>query len=192
MRSAEITDDSVDAQLLRIKNGDERFLRALYERVRPTFASWFQKTYSISRQQSVDLFQKAFSIFYFNTKDGKIVSLRSTIDTYLFGIGKVLMKEEYRRDSKLTSLDDVPDISLADYSIFNPEKSEHEQDLLKKVMIALEEPCKSLLIFFYFNNYSLARIAEELGYKNEGVVKKKKCLCLKALRGRLIENNIQP
>lgn len=192
MRNAEITADPIEAQLLRIRNGDEQFLRTLYESKRPNFASWFQKTYSISRQQAIDLFQKAFSIFYFNVKDGKIVSLKSSIETYIFGIGKMLMKEEYRRENKLTSLEDVPDVRLADYSIFNSEQNEHEQSLLKKVMAALKEPCKTLLTLYYFNNYSLENIATMLGYKNQGVVKKKKCLCLKSLRNRLMENNIRP
>lgn len=192
MRSAETTIDTTDAQLLRIRNGDEQFLRTLYESKRPNFASWFQKTYSISRQEAVDLFQKAFSIFYFNVKDGKIVTLRSTIETYIFGVGKILMKEEFRRESKLTSLDEIPDVNLADYSIFNEETSEHERSLLFKVMNVLEEPCKSLLTLYYFNNFSLEKIAESLGYKNQGVVKKKKCLCLKAIRTRLMESNVRP
>lgn len=192
MRNAEITADPIEAQLLRIRNGDEQFLRTLYESKRPNFASWFQKTYSINRHQAIDLFQRAFSIFYFNVKDGKIVSLKSSIETYIFGIGKMLMKEEYRRENKLTSLEDVPDVCLVDYSIFNSEQNEHEQSLLKKIMAALEEPCKTLLTLYYFHNYSLENIATMLGYKNQGVVKKKKCLCLKSLRTRLMENNIRP
>jgi len=182
--------DSTEIQLSKIKNGDEQLLRILYETKRPGFVSWFQKTYTLSKQQSIDLFQKAFSIFYFNVKDGKIVTLKSTIDTYIFGIGKILVKEDFRRESRLTSLDEVPDIHLADYSMFRDEQKTHEQSLVDKILHALEEPCKSLLTMYYFNNYSLAHIAEILGYKNQGVVKKKKCLCLKSVRSLLIESKV--
>lgn len=182
--------DSTEIQLSKIKNGDEQFLRILYETKRPGFVSWFQKTYTLSKQQSIDLFQKAFSIFYFNVKDGKIVTLKSTIETYIFGIGKILVKEDFRRESKLTSLDEIPDVHLADYSMFRDEQQTHEQSLVDKILQALEEPCKSLLTMYYFNNYSLAQIAEILGYKNQGVIKKKKCLCLKSVRSLLIESKV--
>jgi RNA polymerase sigma factor (sigma-70 family) len=182
--------DSIEIQLSKIKNGDEQFLKRLYETKRPGFVSWFQKTYTLSRQQSIDLFQKTFSIFYFNVKDGKIVTLKSTIETYIFGIGKILVKEDFRRESRLTSLDEIPDVQLADYSIFRDEQKTHEQSLVDKILQALEEPCKSLLTMYYFNNYSLAHIAEILGYKNQGVVKKKKCLCLKSVRSLLIESKV--
>ena len=182
--------DSTEIQLSKIKNGDEQFLRILYETKRPVFVSWFQKTYTLSKQQSIDLFQKAFSIFYFNVKDGKIVTLKSTIETYIFGIGKILVKEDFRRESKLTSLDEIPDAHLADYSMFRDEQKTHEQSLVDKILEALEEPCKSLLTMYYFNNYSLAQIAEILGYKNQGVIKKKKCLCLKSVRSLLIESKV--
>jgi RNA polymerase sigma factor (sigma-70 family) len=182
--------DSMEIQLSRIKNGDEQFLRVLYESKRPGFVGWFQKTYALSRQQSIDLFQKAFSIFYFNVKDGKIITLKSTIETYIFGIGKILVKEDFRRESRLTSLDEIPDVQLADHSMFHEEQKTHEQSLVEKILQALEEPCKSLLTMYYFNNYSLTHIAEILGYKNQGVVKKKKCLCLKSIRSLLIENKV--
>ena len=182
--------DSIEIQLSKIKNGDEQFLRILYETKRPGFVSWFQKTYTLSKQQSIDLFQKAFSIFYFNVKDGKIVTLKSTIETYIFGIGKILVKEDFRRESKLTSLDEIPEVHLADYSMFRDEQKTHEQSLVDKILQVLEEPCKSLLTMYYFNNYSLDHIAEILGYKNQGVVKKKKCLCLKSVRSLLIESKV--
>lgn len=183
--------DSIEIQLSKIKEGDDQFLRKLYEHKRPGFVSWFQKTYTLSKQQSIDLFQKAFSIFYFNVKDGKIVTLTSTIETYIFGIGKILMKEDFRRESRLTSLEEIPDVHLADYSIFRDEDKAHEQSLVGKILEVLEEPCKSLLTMYYFNNYSMAHIAEILGYKNQGVVKKKKCLCLKSVRSLLIESKVE-
>lgn len=187
MTNTNMPPDSIEIQLSKIKNGDEQFLRRLYENKRPGFVSWFQKTYTLSKQQSIDLFQKAFSIFYFNVKDGKIVTLKSSIETYIFGVGKILMKEDYRRQSRLTSLDEIPDMQLADYSIFINEDNAHEHSLVHKVLRILDEPCKSLLTMYYFNNYSLAHIAEIMGYKNQGVAKKKKCLCLKSVRSLLNE-----
>lgn len=178
---------SIEAQLILVKQGDDRFLKTLYESRRPGFVAWFQKNYRLDHQQAVDLFQKAFSAFYFNVKDGKIVTLHSSIDTYLYGIGKMMMKEAYREAKKMSMVEDVNDITLMDYSIFNEEDLSHERSVVKDIMNRLEDPCKKLLTLYYFKNYSLESIAESLGYKNQGVVKKKKCLCLKSIRTMLTE-----
>jgi RNA polymerase sigma factor (sigma-70 family) len=185
------TRGTIDTQLLQIKQGDDRFLRNLYEAKRTGFVSWFQKNYTMNKQQACELFQKAFSIFYFNVKDGKIQTLKSSIDTYVFGIGKMIMKEQYRQESRVATLEEIPDVRLADYSIFHVEETTHQQNLVRKILDKLQEPCKSLLVMYYFKNFSLESIAENLGYKNPGVVKKKKCLCLKHVRSQLLKSKLE-
>lgn len=183
--------ETIDAQLLQIKHGDDHFLRNLYEAKRNGFVSWFQKNYTVDKQQACELYQKAFSIFYFNVKDGKIETLKSGIDTYVFGIGKMIMKEQYRQERRVATLDEIPEMKLADYSIFQTEETTHRQNLVREILDKLQEPCKSLLVMYYFKNFSLESIAENLGYKNPGVVKKKKCLCLKHVRSQLQQSNLQ-
>jgi|SRR6188768_1956947 len=182
---------SIESQFLQIKQGDDRFLKELYQSKRIGFIKWFQKTYQMDKQQALDLFQKAFTVFYFNVKEEKIVTLRSTIDTYLFGIGKVLMKEQFRQEKKIASLEEIPEIQLADYGIFESEETSHQQNLVRKILNELEDPCKTLLVLYYFKKLSLETIAIQLGYKNQGVAKKKKCLCLKAIREQLVQKKIE-
>jgi RNA polymerase sigma factor (sigma-70 family) len=181
------TVEAIESQLLQIKEGDDRFLRSLYESKRVSFISWFQKNYRIDKQHALDLFQKAFSIFYFNVKDGKIQTLKSSIDTYIFGIGKILMKQHLREESKVAALEEIPDMLVADDSIFQEEETSHRQNLVRKILENLKDPCKTLLVMYYFKNFSLESIAASMGYKNHGVVKKKKCLCLKMIRTQLLE-----
>jgi RNA polymerase sigma-70 factor (ECF subfamily) len=190
MAKTDLAAEPIELQLLQVKEGDDRFLRNLYEDKRSGFINWFQKTYRIDKQQALDLFQKSFSVFYFNVKDGKIVTLKSTIDTYIFGIGKMLMKEQFKQESKAVPLEDIPDIQLADYGIFKAEETSHRQSLVRKILAHLEDPCKSLLVMYYFKNFSMESIALNMGYKNQGVVKKKKSLCLKWIRTQLRETNV--
>ena len=44
-------------------------------------------------------------IFYENIVLRKIESLRSHIRTYLFGIGKLLIKQEYRKSERYTDIE---------------------------------------------------------------------------------------
>jgi RNA polymerase sigma factor (sigma-70 family) len=182
---------SIESQFLQIKQGDEHFLKELYQTKRIGFIKWFQKNYQLDKQQALDLFQKAFTAFYFNVKDEKIVTLRSTIDTYLFGIGKVLMKEHFRQEKRIASLEEIPEMQLADYGIFESEETSHQQNLVRQILNELEDPCKTLLELYYFKKLSLETIAIQLGYKNQGVAKKKKCLCLKAIREQLVLKKIE-
>jgi RNA polymerase sigma factor (sigma-70 family) len=187
MEKTDLRAAPIERQLLQIKEGDDRFLKGLYESKRPAFIAWFQKNYRMDRQEALDLFQKAFSIFYFNVKDGKIQTLKSSIDTYIFGVGKILMKENLRQESKVATLEEIPDMLVVDDSFSQEEESTHRQSLVKKILENLKDPCKTLLVMYYFKNFSLESIAASMGYKNYGVVKKKKCLCLKMIRTQLLE-----
>lgn len=182
---------SIEMQFVQIRQGDDRFLKELYQTKRNRFVAWFQKNYQMSKQEAAGLFQKAFTVFYFNVKDEKITTLRSSIDTYLFGIGKVMMKEQFREDQKKAALEEIPEAHLADYGIFDAEETSHRQTLVRKILDKLEEPCKTLLTLYYFKKLSLEAVALQLGYKNQGVAKKKKCLCLKAVRDQLVHANVE-
>lgn len=171
----------VDTLLSKVKEGDALFLRDLYELNRASFIAWFQKSHRLEKYEALELYQKTYTIFYYNVKDEKITTLHSEISTYLIGIGKNLVKEKYRQRVD-SSLENISEVKVADYSIFDKEDETHMQALVRKILDRLEEPCKSILSLYYFRNFSLESIAQNLGYKNEGVVKKKKCLCLKKVR----------
>ena len=40
------------------------------------------------QDEAAEVYQKAFTIFYFNIRDGKLTELSASLETYLFGIGK--------------------------------------------------------------------------------------------------------
>lgn len=178
----------VEDELLQVKQGNDHFLQQLYEVNRPAFVKWFQHHHRISETEAIELYQKSFTIFYFNVKNEKITSLKSNISTYLFGVGKNLVKELFREQKHKVELDDVPEIEVANYDIFQLEEEAHQQGLVKKILDKLGEPCKSILLMYYFKNFSMESIAENLGYKSEGVAKKKKCLCLKKIREEIMGN----
>ncbi len=49
---------------------------------------------------SAEVYQKAFTILYFNIKDGKITELTSSLKTYLYAIAKNVFKERFRDKHK--------------------------------------------------------------------------------------------
>ena len=177
--------------LLKIKEGDERFLKQLYQEHRGRFIHWALKNHRLSREDAAEIYQRAFTILYFNFKQEKITTLNSSVETYLFGIGKNLILKKFQGDEKeIVPMEDLPLDQQMDTSLLRQEELNHQQVLVRDWLKTLGEPCESLLLMYYFKRFSMEAIAERLGYKNEGVAKKKKCLCLKTLRDRLIAHAV--
>lgn len=167
----------------RIRKGDERALTPVYEANRKPFIRWAIWYFKCEEYDAADVYQKAFSIFYFNIKDGKLETLTSKVETYLFGIGKRLFMEKMREKQKQgVALDDVPEVSQLDTSYFDEEAHSQRQHVIGTMLKRLGEPCSVVLKLYYYNQFSMDSIADELGYKNEFVAKKKKYECLQKLK----------
>ncbi|MEM6261570.1 MAG: sigma-70 family RNA polymerase sigma factor [Bacteroidota bacterium] len=169
-----------------IQKGNERTLHELYESYRSPFIGYLIKTYQCSEDRAVQVYQKAFTVFYFNIKDGKVQELTSTLKTYLFGIGKRVMFEFFREDAKSSaSLDDAPEVQVLDLSYLSQESADHREKVVKTLLGQLGDKCREILKLYYFQRFSMESIADELGYKNDKVAKKKKYECLQKLRSMM-------
>ncbi len=184
-----IVDAFVDARdLERIKQGDRLFLKELYRNNRNAFLKWAQWRYSCPVEDIADIYQQAFTIFYYNVKAGKFTGLNSAIQTYLFGIGKNLLNKRAAAVKRnLEALDDVPEVALAEDEQTERHESTHRQMVVQSLLMKVGEPCRSILIKYYFENHSMEAIAETMGYKSAMVAKKKKCECLMKIRRALKE-----
>ncbi|MEJ0029129.1 MAG: hypothetical protein WDO15_01590 [Bacteroidota bacterium] len=85
---------STDAQkdeLELVRSGDNTVLKDLYRKHRSPFLQWAKRKYA--EADAADIYQQAFTIFYFNVKDGKFKGMTSSIKTYIFAIGKNLLNK---------------------------------------------------------------------------------------------------
>ena len=67
-------------------------------------------------------------------------------------------------------------------------ENENRLDLVEKCLEELGDPCRALLISYYYEKKSMLEIAELLGYKNTDTTKNQKYKCLKRLKKLFIEN----
>lgn len=172
-----------EALIRQIREGDEKALSPLYEANRKPFIRWAIWTFKCDDYEAADLYQRAFAIFYFNIKDGKLTSLTSKIETYLFAIGKRLYLESQRsKHNQTLKLDEVQEASQLDTSYFDKENHSERQYLVEKLLGRVGEMCANVLKLYYYHKYSMEAIAEDLGYKNDLVAKKKKYECLQKLK----------
>lgn len=168
-------------------NKDERLIESMYRDLKPKFQNWLKGRYRISASEELsEIYQRSFTILYFNVKKGKLNQLEASVETYLFGIGKMVVKEWWREKSKMVDkeAETTTDLEAVDLFYDTFSKDEVNSELKQKLQRALHnlgEPCKSIITLFYWDRNSMEAIAVKMGYKNEQGAKKKKYLCLKKL-----------
>jgi RNA polymerase sigma factor (sigma-70 family) len=164
-----------------IKNGNRQALENIYTMYRRGFIDWTTKTYRISTDEAVEIYQQAILAFYENIVSGKLSKAGSNIRTYLFAIGKNKVFELHRYQVKVRHTDHpLPDYE--DISSEDPENNQQLIELSKACLARLGDPCRQILESYYYHKKSMQEIALRLGYKNEQTAKNQKYKCLLRLR----------
>jgi len=165
--------------LARMANDDRSVLDYLYKEYREPFLSYFKK-YSISEEELKDLYQDTMIAFYQNGARGKLKTLKSSMKTYVFGIGKHKAVDLLRKKSKTVELDrPVEGFEEID---FGDKELTTQQKKLKKYFAELGESCRNMLIMFYYRGLDISDIVVAGGYKDANSVKSHKSRCVKQLR----------
>ncbi|WNJ21536.1 sigma-70 family RNA polymerase sigma factor [Pontibacter sp. G13] len=168
-----------------LKRGDRKPLHQLYLQYRQSFIEWATVRYQCSEADAQDIFQEVMIIFYENVLSGKIVSLRSHIRTYLFGIGKNLISQMYRSNKRSQVLEEEEWEAIPDMDQWMSDQDLESQDRVKVLSEAIQNlgaTCKELLTLYYYHRFSMESIMNRLDYRNTDVAKSQKARCMKKLR----------
>ena len=176
-----------DQQLIaQIKEGNEASLVEVYQRYRPPFIQWAQNSYKVDESTAADVFQDAVICLYRNIVKGKLENLTSSLKTYLFAIGKNVLRKKLQTPVAL----DHDDLRVVENLQAEPVDHFAENDrqrLVARLMDTIGEPCRSILQYYYFRGFSMEAIAQAMNYKNENVVKTQKLRCLTSLKKMMRE-----
>lgn len=171
-----------DQQLIeKIKKGDEKSVVQLYQLYKSGFIHWAQTNYKIDEPSAADAFQDAVVCLYNNIVKGKLEHLTSSLKTYLYAIGKNIVRKKLQQPIAL----DKDDLWIVENLRAEPVDNfavNDRQQFVAKLMHTIGEPCKTILRLFYFKGFTMQAIAEEMNYKNENVVKTQKLRCLTTLK----------
>jgi RNA polymerase sigma factor (sigma-70 family) len=127
-----------------------------------------------------------------NVRNEKLTQLTSSVKTYLFSIGKNLFREKFRnKHNRLVNLEDVSNTNAVkvevDIDVLNEYEDAHQKEIVRYLLDQIGDPCKTLLNLMFIKGYSPDAVVREMGYSDERVVRKRKSLCLKKLRGMVAE-----
>jgi|GEM_PF-4571163 len=82
--------------------------------------------------------------------------------SYCIGIGKNLCRSEYRRGSRLTSLDILTEVSPAEAPHWERLQKSETKEKLRQALMALGQPCHTILSAFYFQRIKLKDLADRM------------------------------
>ncbi|SNR17680.1 RNA polymerase sigma factor [Tenacibaculum jejuense] len=173
-------------KLQRIKKGDTKILKEIYTTYREPFLV-FGKKFSSSDEDILDVYQDAIIAFREQVLKGKTDDLNCTLKTYLFGIGKYMIFDKNRKQSKEVSIvnhdikDDYDTVEVPSFS----DTINLQQRQIQKALLQLGKKCKEVLTLFYYNNLTIEEIKDYLKYDNKNVVKSQKSRCLKQLKSKI-------
>jgi RNA polymerase sigma factor (sigma-70 family) len=163
-----------------LKRNDEKSIRTVYNDNKSGFIL-FAKRYNLSQDDLIDVYQDAIIALIENAKKGKIDDLKSSITTYLFGIGKFMIFQKLKKEGKTVAIDDFEKIEMI-YDDYSEEETNLQIEMLQNGFKKLGEQCRKVLQLFYYEEKKLDEIQSLLGYTNKDVLKSQKSRCLKQLK----------
>lgn len=176
-----------EARLLeRIGRGDREALASLHR------ANW-KVVYSYvlrnngNADDADDLLQEALIVLWERVRGGRFEQ-RARIGTFLFATVRNLWLRRLARSRRESATPDPPEPPApADETPLELLIHGEETRAVAGALERLGEPCRTLLLLFYWEERSMEQIAVELGYANAATAKAKKYQCKKALERALAE-----
>jgi RNA polymerase sigma-70 factor (ECF subfamily) len=171
-----------DEIIEKIKSGGQTELGLVYEEYREEFLRWVVKEFKCSLDDGKDIYQLAILIFHDNIRLGKLEHLVSSVKTYLFGIGKNIVKENLRKEKRFIPISKEKWLkeNLIDEPTHKIDDAVFER--AKNALSKLGQPCQRLIELFYYEKRSIPEITLAMNYKNPETAKNQKCKCMARLR----------
>ena len=145
--------------------------------------------YGASEQEAQDVFQETVVAFVDLIKKDRYRP-EAKIGTFLTAIAKNIWfneaKKKERSSFREKQFEKGRDQDEADISQHISEREMKQQ--LRDLVYQLDEPCRKILMLFYYENLSMKEIVQHLPYENEQVVRNKKSKCLQQLIGKAKAN----
>ncbi|WP_026953598.1 RNA polymerase sigma factor [Algoriphagus vanfongensis] len=166
-----------------ILKGDKGKLEKIYSDNRDHFLN-FARKYQLHDEQIKDIYQESIIVFYENILDGKLVTLQSSIKTYLFAIGKYKLIQYLRKEEKYDAFPFEEEDLLNKLSMQEiPEDDLGVKTALVRTAIKeLGAKCQEVLRLFYYEGKKLEEIQGQLGYESKDTVKSQKSRCIRQLK----------
>lgn len=141
----------------------------------------FARTFSVSDEDTADVYQDTIISLYENVKNGKLDTLTSSLKTYLFAIGRFKLYRQMERNKKVCYEEQII-YSSEEIQLFDIDMSEERRNVLKNAIERLGDKCQKILDLYYYRGMTLDEAQQFLKYSTKDVLKNQKSRCLKQLK----------
>ncbi|KIC95791.1 RNA polymerase sigma factor [Flavihumibacter solisilvae] len=158
-------------------------ISALYRQHAEKLSSFIMK-YGASEEQAKDVFQDTVVAFIDTVRKGSYRP-EAKIGTFLAAIAKNIWYNEVRKKERSDLRDKIFERGrdqVEEDASRHIQERELKQEM-QKLLSKLDEPCRKILLLFYYENLSMKEIVSHLPYENEQVVRNKKYKCLQQFTG---------
>ncbi|OGU32809.1 MAG: hypothetical protein A2X67_11770 [Ignavibacteria bacterium GWA2_55_11] len=169
-----------DAETLRlIQKGDREGLVRLYRENRRPVVSYVTKN-SGTLDDAEDVLQEAVVVLWERIRENTF-ELQSQLSTFVYATSRNIWLRRLAQARKEQSGDIDPDSIAADNA--DPEEEvDGRTSAIRAALNKLGEPCRTLLMLFYWERLSMEEIAANMGFANADTAKAKKYQCKEQLR----------
>lgn len=132
-----------------------------------------------TQEDAEDVFQESVRLAILGVRGGKYAGTGS-LAAYVFGVSRNLWYKRFQQKVRLRLTEDSSAQATVPEAPEDPEAGYLEEELrqhLNALLDQLSPKCREVLELWKLS-YSMREIAERVGYKSEGVARKKKRLCL--------------
>lgn len=174
-----------DARILdMIRKGDEEALVMLYQSNQKVIRGFVTSNSGLP-DDAEDMLQEALVVLWERVRSGRFEQT-AKLDTFVFATVKNLwLRRLSRKRREVRGAVNPDDVALNDPSPLDLLVENEQAAAISTALERLGEPCKTLLVLFYWEERSMAEIAATLGFANADTVKSKKYQCKEALRQML-------
>lgn len=163
-----------------LRAGDDRALGYVYQTNWPMILRLIQHN-SGTPEDARDVYQDAIIHLYGKLKQPDF-TLTCQVRTYLYAVCRYTWLKRLRGNRLLRDTESLPENlpDLADTEPASPQLPPDEQ--IQQAVADMGEPCRSILMAFYYEKLSLIQIAQRMQYASDNVVKQQKFRCIERLK----------
>ncbi|MBT6235616.1 MAG: sigma-70 family RNA polymerase sigma factor [Bacteroidetes bacterium] len=166
--------------LEKINQGDEQMLIYMYKQHYTMVKNFILKN-SGDEDAVDDILQDTVIAVWKNANKTNFL-LRSKLSTYIMAIAKNLWYKELKKKTKFKLVDETQKMDLGSEEM----NLNMDQSIIIKMVQEMDETCRRLLSYFYFDGFSTKLIADKLNFANADTVKSKKYQCFKKLQSSVL------
>jgi len=173
---------STDARVLDlIRRGDEEGLVVLYRSNRKPITAFVTRNNGTA-DDAEDMLQEALVILWERVRSGRF-EYAARLNTFIFATVKNMwLRRLERKRREVPKGPDSDGPHSEDASPFELLVEQERTTAVQRALEALGEPCRKLLLLFYWEELSMEEISRQMGFANAETVKSKKYQCKKALQ----------